>query len=203
MKKETKKTLWEIVLLVVIVLIVVLFKEWLKEYSEALMVVITGVYVVATIEICKANNNTVKVTRQQLEEARRQYAEENRPLIEVEFLYKNHAVYYLHFTNCGRHVANKVKIEFAPEFVNNVKEPKIRELLKLVQTRECILGVGQHFDIPVGDNSLRDNMQLKAMKGKVTYEFDGTEYSTPIDIDFAFYMPFLSFANAETINSDI
>lgn len=54
------------------------------------MVIITVIYVIATIAIYKANNQTVKVTREQLEESRQQFAAQRRlqvmPLVQIDVL---------------------------------------------------------------------------------------------------------------------
>lgn len=47
------------------------------------MVIITGIYVVATIFICWANIKTAKASKEQLKEMQRQFAEANRAEIRV------------------------------------------------------------------------------------------------------------------------
>lgn len=47
--------------------------KWLNENSNALMVIITFVYVVATIAICIANIKSAKASKEQLEESKMQY----------------------------------------------------------------------------------------------------------------------------------
>lgn len=60
--------------------------EFLNNYNGALMVIITAIYVIATIIICIANYNSAKDTREQLEESKRQFAESQR-LATMPFLY--------------------------------------------------------------------------------------------------------------------
>ena len=52
--------------------------EWIQNNGSALMVVITFVYVIATICIFVANNKSVKATREQLKESKRQFSESQR-----------------------------------------------------------------------------------------------------------------------------
>ena len=52
------------------------------------MGIITGIYVIATIIICWANIKSANASKEQLEEMQKQYAETNRPLIELEFQYQ-------------------------------------------------------------------------------------------------------------------
>lgn len=49
--------------------------EWLNKNSDALMVIITFVYVIATIFIWRANNKSAKASKEQLEESKRQFEE--------------------------------------------------------------------------------------------------------------------------------
>lgn len=60
--------------------------EFLNDYNGALMVIITAIYVIATIVICIANYNSAKATKEQLDESKRQFAETQR-LTTMPFLY--------------------------------------------------------------------------------------------------------------------
>ena len=55
--------------------------------AEWVMVIITGVYVIATIFICWANIKAANASKEQLREMQRQFAETNKPNIELEFHY--------------------------------------------------------------------------------------------------------------------
>lgn len=59
-------------------LILWFFHDWIEQYSNSLMVLITFIYVVATIEICRANIKSAEATKEQLEESKRQFAENER-----------------------------------------------------------------------------------------------------------------------------
>lgn len=50
------------------------------------MVVLTAIYVLATILICYYNYGATKASRDQAAEMRRQYEEDNRPYITVELM---------------------------------------------------------------------------------------------------------------------
>ena len=63
------------------------------------MVVLTAIYVLATILICYFNYRSTKASREQAAEMRRQYEEENRPYITVELIYERKAIYGLRFSN--------------------------------------------------------------------------------------------------------
>lgn len=52
--------------------------EWIQNNDSALMVVITFIYVLATVFIFVANYKSAKATREQLEESKRQFKESQR-----------------------------------------------------------------------------------------------------------------------------
>jgi len=52
--------------------------EWINNNSDALMVIITLVYVIATIFIWRANKISAQATKEQLEESKRQFDESQR-----------------------------------------------------------------------------------------------------------------------------
>lgn len=54
--------------------------------TDWLMVIITLIYVIATIFICRANIKSARASKEELAEIKRQYEEENRPHIEVELM---------------------------------------------------------------------------------------------------------------------
>ena len=76
------------------------------------MVVLTAIYVLATILICYYNYGATKASRDQAAEMRRQYEEDNRPYITVELIYERKAFYGLRFSNHGKRLANHVRIQF-------------------------------------------------------------------------------------------
>lgn len=110
--------------------------------TDWIMVLITAVYVIATIVICRANIKAADASRAQLVEMKRQYAEENCPIIELEFLYLQRTWYVVRFINHGKQTAQHVKIMLAQEFIDSLPEPKFRDMLEKQKAKECIIGVG-------------------------------------------------------------
>lgn len=111
------------------------------------MVALTAVYVIATIFICYFNYRSAKASKEQVEEMRRQYDAENRPYITVELIYERRAYYGLRFTNHGKRIANHVSIQFEQGFIDCITEPGFKSLLEKQKSRECIIGIGQHYDL--------------------------------------------------------
>ena len=149
---------------------------------------ITLVYVVATIFICKANIKSAKAAKEQTDEMKRQFALLNRPIIEYEFLYEKRSFYGVRFINHGTEMANHVKITIDDDFIEGLNEQEFKDLLKKQIGRECIIGVGQHYDLFFGTNKLRDNRKLCALSGTVTYSGKDATYSEQVYIDFPQYM---------------
>lgn len=123
------------------------FFELLNANSGGLTFLITVVYVVATIAICIANIQSANASKKQLEEMQKQYAEENRPLIEVEFLFERRSFYGLRFINHGKSTAQNVEIQLSDAFIDSLGSTNFAELLKKQKGKKCVIGVDQHYDL--------------------------------------------------------
>lgn len=97
--------------------------------SDWAMVFIKLVYVIATIFISWANFKSAKVSNEQLKEMQKQFEENNRPHIEVEFIYVKRSFYGLRFINSGNVLAKNVKIKLSSDFVDTL-EPSMKEILQ-------------------------------------------------------------------------
>ena len=88
MKDKIKYYLLLLAFLFIMALILWFFHDWIEQYSNSLMVLITFIYVVATIEICRANIKSAEATKEQLEESRSQFEEAKRlecmPFLQLE-----------------------------------------------------------------------------------------------------------------------
>ena len=60
----------------------------------------------------------------------KQYAEENRPHIEVEFLLERRSFYGLRFINHGKSTAQNVEIQLSDAFIDSLGSTNFAELLK-------------------------------------------------------------------------
>ena len=160
--------------------------------TDWLMVVITFVYVVATIFICWANIKSAKASKEELAEMKRQYADENRPRIEIEFCYKRRTWYIVRFINHGRLTAQHVKIILEEEFIDSLPEPGFQDTLRKQRKKEFIIGVGQHYDLYIASNELRGNPNMKPVTGKLSYQDESGKYESDIYIDLENYATFFS-----------
>lgn len=156
------------------------------------MVALTGIYVVATIIICYFNYGSTKAAREQAAEMRRQYEEENRPYITAELIYERKTFYGLRFSNHGKRLANHVAIQLEQTFIDSIDELSFKKALERSQGKECIIGIGQHYDLYFGSNEFRAKVEKKPLAGVVTYQDSGHHYSEEFCIDFESYATFYS-----------
>ncbi|WP_295611863.1 hypothetical protein [uncultured Methanobrevibacter sp.] len=88
MKSWFKKN-WVFVALAISIGAFWLFKDFLNGNSQALLVLITAIYVIATINISNANIRSAEATREQIIESKRQFEETKRleymPCFEIYF----------------------------------------------------------------------------------------------------------------------
>lgn len=165
--------------------------------TDWLMVGITVVYVIATIFICWANLKSVKAAKEQLGEMKLQYAEDNRPRIETEFCYEQRTWYIIRFVNHGKHTAQHVQIFLDNDFIDSLPEQGFKETLRKQHGKECIIGVGQHYDLYIASNELRGNPNMKPITGKIKYTDDSVQYENDIFVDLQNYMTFFSSTSDE------
>lgn len=163
--------------------------------SDWAMVFITLVYVIATIFICLANFKSAKVSKEQLIEMQKQFEENNRPYVEVEFIFVKRAFYGLRFINNGNIVAKNVSIKLSSDFIDSL-EISMKELLKKQEGKKCIIGAHQSYDLYLGTcKYLKKNGKVPA-NGKITYFANGEEYEEHFSVDLENYMTIFS------VNSD-
>lgn len=159
--------------------------------TDLAMVILTAVYVAATIIICVSNCRATKASQEQVAAMQRQYEEDNRPYITVEIIYEHRSFYGLRFANHSKRLANHVRIKFDQSCLDSLNEPSYIERLQQAEDKECIIGVGQHYDLYFGSNKVRENPNI-ILSGKATYKDANKEYVEPFSIDFSSYATFYS-----------
>lgn len=159
--------------------------------SDWVMVLITLVYVFATIIICWANLRSAKVSKEQLVEMQKQFEENNRPYVEVEFIFVKRAFYGLRFINNGNFTAKNVRINLSSDFIESL-EANMKSLLEKQGDKSCIIGAHQSYDLYIGTYEyLKKNCKVPAV-GKITYCSNGKEYEEPFSVDIENYMTVFS-----------
>ncbi len=160
--------------------------------TDWIMVIITGVYVIATALICFFNYRSAKATREQVIEIKKQYEEENRAFITYEILYENRTYFGIRFTNYGKRVARHIRIEFKKEFIDSINEPQFAPDLTNLKEKELVLGIGQSYHVYFGSNRIRKNPHLAPLEGTFHYEDDKTSYDESFIVNIENYATMFS-----------
>lgn len=172
--------------------------------AEWAMVWITLIYVIATIFICFANLRSAKATREQLAESKRQYDEENRAFITYSFIYERKAFYGLRFTNNGKRVAKHIRVNFKQEFIDSLHNDNFKNGIIRSKDKECLLGIGQSFDIYLGGNAFSENANKLPIEGTISYSDENGSYEHDFYIDFNNYPSIFTVdTDAEEIREEI
>lgn len=161
---------------------------WLN-YNSGILTFLT---VIATFCTCWCSYKSAKATMDQVTEMRREFEEEKRANIEVEFLYEKHAFYGIRFVNCGQCTAYQVEIIFDDSFIDSIEEVVFSNLIKKQRGKTCIIGIGQHYDVFIGTNKYRANAHKTPAKGVVKYMSAGHLYETEFQIDLENYATIFS-----------
>lgn len=160
--------------------------------TDWLMVIITAIYVIATIFICAANVKSAKAAREQTEEMKRQFLAINRPSVSAEIIYLKRTFWVLRFSNNGNQVAYNTKIVLDEEFINSVEDDYKWSLIEL-KNKVCTIGVNQYYEIFFGTNEYRDLPDKKNIKGTIiSHDISGKEYSEDFEIEIENYVTFCS-----------
>lgn len=161
---------------------------WLNDNSGFL----TFLTVLASLITCIFSLCSARAAWAQVKEMRRQFQEENRPNIEIEFLYEKRTYYGLRFVNQGKCTAQNVRIHLEDTFINALPEYTFLNLLRKSSQKTCVIGVGQHYDLFIGTREYRDCPNKPPAKGKILYQANGQTYESEFDIDMENYATIFS-----------
>ena len=118
----------------------------MSTITDWIMVVITAVYVVATIYICKANNKSAKEAKKQTKESIKQFNKSNRPYITCEYILSNRTYCGIHICNHGNQVARNLTININAEFINLLEDGHFLNFKKINDSLYTVVGINQSFD---------------------------------------------------------
>lgn len=160
----------------------------MPSITDWLMVIITFVYVIATIFICAANIKSAKATRDQLAESKRQFDEENRAFVTVTFDIIRSGLAVLCIENHGKQIANNVEIRIAPEFVDNMTDEgskvRVQELCKASFT----LGIGRKWYACLGSHIELGKLSEVPLTVDISYSDGLGEHKESTAIDLKQYL---------------
>lgn len=148
-----------------------------------IMVIITGIYVVATIFICVFNYRSAKATRGQVAESQRQFEESNRAFVTVTFEIVRGGLAVLHIQNHGKRIASNVMIRVDKAFTDNISDGNDRERVEKLNKSVFTLGIGQSWYICIGSHLQMEQMGEEVLHINIKYSDSNSTYTDEISID--------------------
>ena len=187
MKDKVKHYLFVLGFLAFMAVILFLFHDYIDTYSNSLMVMITFVYVVATVEICRANINSAKATREQNEELKRQFDEENRAFVTVSLEVIRNGLTVIHIQNFGKLVAENVNVQIDNHFIDNLPNAHAQDNLKSLSNSKFMLGIGQSRYVFIGTSPQNTQIGKETLSVDLSYSDSKKKYKEHIEIDLSQY----------------
>lgn len=156
--------------------------------TDWLMVIITAIYVVATIFICifngksaKAAHDQTEASRQQTKEMIDQYNAVNRPIVTVRFDIIRSGLMCFIIENEGPQPAKDVKVVINQEFIDNISNSDERKMLADLNNATFFLASKQKLTVLLGGNSAFSDIAKEIAKIDISY--NGYTEHTEIDIN--------------------
>ena len=156
--------------------------------TDWIMIIITAVYVVATIVICVFNGKTAKAAKEQIEtekqqiaEMIRQYNETNRPIVVIRFEIIRSGLLCFVLENIGSMAASNVKVSINDEFINGIEKQDKRIRLREITNSSLFLSAHQKIYIFLGGQSHFSKIAENKAIINITYNEKYDEH-TEIDL---------------------
>lgn len=159
--------------------------------TDWLMVIITAIYVVATIIICYFNGKSAKAAKMQTDEMIRQYNIANRPNVTIYFDIIRSGLMCFIIENEGNKAAHNVSIKINKEFINGIDEGREREQLEKLATAKLYLASRQKIYICLGGQLQFSQIAKNVAEIDIAYD----EYSEHTTIDLNQYGMFLVYTS--------
>ena len=140
--------------------------EWSNENSGFIMALLTLVYVVATIFICIFNSKSAKATKEQTNEAYKQFIENTRAHIVPKIKELEGEMLCLVFENIGKEIATEVEIDVNEEWLEKLEKtktfPEVANSLRKIKGKKLFLTVNQtmYYGLCVPGNGFDDFKKL-------------------------------------------
>lgn len=154
--------------------------------AEWLMVIITAVYMIATIAICVFNGQSAKAASEQTAEMIRQYKESHRPVVVVKFEIASGTLFFT-LENVGTMAALDVRFQVNDEFLTNIERTVPKTRFRSVTQSNIFLSVGQKMFILLGSKPQFSEIAKEKAIIDITYRSGGTQYHENAEIDLIQY----------------
>lgn len=155
--------------------------EWINNNQGFVMVVLTAVYVIATIAICLFNYKSAQATREQVAESARQFEETNRAFLTVYADFIRNGLFVLCVSNSGNKPAKEINVNIGEEYFKNIKQEFLPNVEKFVKSN-FMLGLEQKFYLTLGGLLDYEKLSNESMFLELTYQDDKRKYSEKIEI---------------------
>ncbi|MGN1132663.1 MAG: hypothetical protein ACI4RL_07115 [Ruminococcus sp.] len=156
--------------------------------TDWLMVIITAIYVVATIFICvfngksaKAANEQSDIARKQMQQMIEQYNSVNRPIVSIRFDIVRSGLLCFIIENEGPLPARNTKIRINSEFIANVENEVDGNRLSELCNASFYLASHQKITVLLGGQRIFN--EIAKEKAKIDISYDGYDEHTEIDIN--------------------
>ena len=167
--------------------------------TDWLMVIITAIYVVATVVICVFNGKSAKAAKEQTETARqqigemiRQYNESNRPFVVIRFEIIRSGLLCFVLENIGTLPATDVKVIINDEFINGIEKQDKQIRLREITESTLFLSSHQKIFILLGGQS--HFSKIAENKAIIDISYNG-KYKDHTEIDLWQYRFMLSYSS--------
>lgn len=149
--------------------------------TDWLMVIITAIYVVATIIICYFNGKSAKAAKMQTDEMIRQYSMTNRPKVTIHFDIIRSGLLCFVIENEGTSPAHNVSIKINKDFLDGLDEEVEKDCLEKMAGSELYLASKQKIYILLGGQPQFSKLAQNVAEIDIAY--DGYEEHTSIDLN--------------------
>ena len=155
--------------------------------KDNIMIILTAVYVVATILISVFNARSSKATRDQIKESRNQFIEANRAFVNVSFEIIRDGMYVLKIMNTGNRIAKNVHIVVSDAFVEIIKNSNAKVHVQELNRSAFSIGIGQAWYVIIGTIPDFIVLRQKTLEIELNYSDTFSNYHEVVDIDISQY----------------
>lgn len=118
--------------------------------TDWLLVILTAIYVVATILISVYNARSSKATREQIKESHAQFIDANRAFVNIDFDIIRDELFVLKITNNGNRTAENVHIVVSDNFRGIICDQGCAKQIEELNHSTFSIGVGQSMFARLG-----------------------------------------------------
>lgn len=162
--------------------------KYIPEITQCLMVIITALYLSATIIMCVFNGKSAKAAKEQTQELKNQFYAVNRPVLTVNAVYLEKGFWIIRIRNEGSQTAMKTRLKLSQSFIDSVPEEEYRKALETNREKERTVGVGQELDLIFGTEEYTRLKEKADLCGEIVYcGINGMEYTDDFEIDIESY----------------